>query len=274
MRRPLSLLFAGVSAFGLLAATGFSTASPVAAATVAPTTTCSNSIDNTGGLGLICQVTIVNTITASGGSASVTIRECHGSAGAPTAACSTKTTLLSQPVSRVRQCNYAINGGGGTLRCSVHVTNNFVQMSPGASNATVNQCVGSGGGITNHCHPFPATTTNATITQCNGTANGGTLVGLDCSATGTRSSAFGVTVYQCNNSANGGGSLVNCSASIVNRTVSSASGPGVVTPPPTLSDEAVATGALIGGLLPIAIAFVATLLGTLVYTHRRRRAVA
>ena len=269
MRRPLTFLLSGLFSFGLLAATAFSTASPVSAATVAPTTTCSNSVDNTPGLGLICQVTIVNTISASGGSAKVTIRECHGSAGAPTAACSTKTTFLSEPVSRVRQCNYAINGGGGTLRCSVHVTNNFVLMSPGASSATVNQCVGSGGGITNHCHPFPATTTNATITQCNGTANGGTLVALNCSASGTKSSAFGVTVYQCNNSANGGGSLVNCSASIANQTVSAAS----VTPPPTTSDEPIAPATRSEALLPIGIGFVGALLLALVYTDRRRRSV-
>jgi len=273
MRRPFAFLSAGLLAFGLLAATAFSAPSPAAAATVAPTTTCSNSIANTGGLGLICQVTIVNTITTTGGSAKVTIRECHGSSGAPTAKCSTKTLFLNQPVSRVRQCNYAINGGGGTLRCSVHVTNNFVQMSPGATAATVNQCVGSGGGITNHCHPFPATTTNATITQCNGTANGGTLVGLNCSASGTRASAFGVTIYQCNNSANGGGSLVNCSASIVNRTVSAAAGGGSTTPPPTSSDEPVAPAARSGALLPIGIVFIGGLLLALIYTDRRRRSV-
>ncbi len=219
MRRLLAvLLVGGLLLLGSLALAGGATA----ATTIAPTTTCSNGVDNTGGLGLICRVTIVNTITASGGSAKVTVRECHGPAGDPQAACKTKTKLLGKPVTAVNQCNKSINGGGGTLRCSVQVTNRFVGVSPGATAATVNQCVGSGGGITTGCDPFPATTINATITQCNGSANGGTLVGLTCTASGTKSSAFGVKVKQCNGSANGGGALVICSANITNKAV----GPG------------------------------------------------
>lgn len=215
MRRSLALLLTG----GLLLVGSLALASGAAAATIAPTTTCSNGVDNTGGLGLICEVTVVNSITASGGSASVTVRECHGAAGNPQAACSTTTTALTGPVTAVTQCNSSINGGGGTLRCSVQVTNDFIGLSPGATAATVDQCVGSGGGITTGCVPFPATTTGATITQCNGSANGGTLVGLTCTATGTQSSAHGVTINQCNGSANGGGALVICSANITNNAV-------------------------------------------------------
>ena len=148
-------------------------------------------MDNTGGLGLICQVTIVNTITASGGSSKTTVRECHGAAGDPTASCHTTVWNMSRPVTTVNQCNDSINGGGGTLRCSVKVTNNFVGRSAGATAATVNQCVGSGDGVANQCDPFPASTTNATITQCNGSANGGTLVQLKCRATGTKPSSHG-----------------------------------------------------------------------------------
>ena len=96
------------------------------------------------------------------------------------------------------------------------VTNNFDGVDAAATAATVNQCVGSGDGITTGCDPFPATTTGATITQCNGSANGGTLVELTCTATGTESSAFGVTINQCNGSTNGGGGLVICSANIDN----------------------------------------------------------
>jgi hypothetical protein len=217
MRRSLAILLAG----GLLLLGSLGLASGATAATPGPTTTCSNGVDNTGGLGLICRVTIVNTITASGGSAKVTIRECHGAAGDPTAACTTTTTNLTRPVTAVTQCNSSINGGGGTLRCSVQVTNNFVGLSAGSTAATVNQCVGSGGGITTGCDPFPATTTGATITQCNGSANGGTLVGLTCTATGTKPSSHGVRINQCNGSANGGGALVICSANITNRRVSS-----------------------------------------------------
>ena len=232
-RRSLASLLAA----GLLLLGSLGLATGATAATIAPTTTCSNGVDNTGGLGLICEVTVVNSISAGGGgTAVVTVRECHGAAGDPAAACTVTTTSLSGPVTSVNQCNDAINGGGGTLRCSVQVTNNFVGVSPGATGATVNQCVGSGGGITTGCSPFPATTTGATITQCNGSANGGTLVGLTCTATGTAAAAGGVTVNQCNGSANGGGSLVICSASIASNAAVSP------TPTPTPGTTPTPTG--------------------------------
>jgi hypothetical protein len=59
------------------------------------TTTCSNSVPDTPGLGLICEVTVVNTITASGGSAVVTVRECHGAAGDPEVLCTPTTTVMT-----------------------------------------------------------------------------------------------------------------------------------------------------------------------------------
>lgn len=232
MRRPLSLISPGLLALALLAAGLFSTSPASAATTIAPTTTCSNGVDNTGGLGLICEVTIVNTINAVGGTATVTVRECHGAAGDPQASCAIQTSVLTAPVTAVTQCNSSINGGGGTLRCSVRVTNNFVGSSPAATAATVNQCVGSGGGITTGCDPFPATTTGASITQCNGSANGGTLVGLTCTASGTKTSGLAVTINQCNGSANGGGALVICSASLTNNTIIPGLTPGTTTTAP------------------------------------------
>lgn len=237
MRGSRSFLVPGLFAALLVAASLI--VAPASAATIAPTTTCSNGVDNTGGLGLICEVTVTNTITASGGTASVTVRECHGAAGAPEAACTTTTTALTSPVTAVTQCNSSINGGGGTLRCSVRVTNNFMALSPGASDATVNQCVGSGGGITTGCDPFPANTTGATITQCNGSANGGTLVGLTCTATGRTSSVNRVTINQCNGSANGGGALVICSANVSNHII------GAV-PTPTATPVPAPTGTPVG----------------------------
>src|SRR5450759_5303671 len=215
MRRFLAILFSGgLLLLGPLALAGGASA----ATTIAPTTTCGNGVGNGAGQGLICEVTIVNQITASGGSATVTVRECQGAAGPPATQtnCTNKTTVLTKPVTAVTQCNSSLNGGGATLRCSVKVTNNFVGLSPGATAATVNQCDGSGGGVANTCDPFPATTTSATITQCNGSANGETLVKLKCTATGTKPSAHGVTINQCNGSANKGGALVICSANITN----------------------------------------------------------
>jgi hypothetical protein len=250
MRRSFTSLFRILFALALLAPVSVLATSPVLAAhTVAPTTTCGNSLGSQGGRGLICEITVVNTITAAAGTASVTIRECLGSAGAPTDgsgsggfACQTVTTALTSPVTAVNQCNSSINGGGGTLRCSLKITNNFVGVSPGATAATVNQCVGSGGGITTGCSPFPAATTSAAITQCNGSANGGTLVSLTCTATGSMASALPVTITQCNGSANGGGALMNCSASLTSNAVSASASAGAgasasagagVTPSPT-----------------------------------------
>ena len=225
------VLTLGALLLGSLSLAGGATA----ATTIAPTTTCSNGVDDTPGLGLICQVTIVNRITAHGGSSRVTVRECHGAAGNPQAACTTRIRNLTSPVTKVTQCNATTNGGGGTLRCSVRVTNNFVGMATGATAVTVNQCVGSGDGIANNCDPFPATTTGAAITQCNGSANGGTLVRLECTASGTMPSSHGVTINQCNGSTNGGGGLVICSAVVTYARVSAAStGSGAApTAPPT-----------------------------------------
>ena len=231
MRRSFGLLLRCLAAFALLAPVAFVTAAPVAAAPLAATGACATGVGNQGGAGIICEVTIVNNITSSGGTATVTVHECLGSAGDPTDGavghpCTTTTTSLTTPVTSVTQCDGSVNGGGSTLRCSVVVTDNFVGVSPGATAATVNQCVGSGDGLTTGCSPFPATTTSAAITQCNGSANGGTLVGMTCTATGTMSSALPVTINQCNGSGLKGGSLVICSATMTN----TAAAPATPTP--------------------------------------------
>jgi len=123
---------------------------------------------------------------------------------------------VSQPVTAVTQCNGSINGGGGTLLCSVFVTNNFVGFTPSVTAATVNQCVGSvTTGTVKACSPYPANTTGAAITQCNGSANGGGT-SLTCTATGSQSSGLVVTINQCNGSANGGGTRTVCSARLLN----------------------------------------------------------
>ena len=251
MRRPLSLLFRGLAAFALLAPVSLITTLPAAAAPLAPAGACSTGVGNGGGRGIICRVTIANTFTATGGSAVVTVYECLGSAGDPTDgvgghACTTTTTSKGAPVTSVSQCNFSVNGGGATLRCSVVITNSFVGISPGSTPVTVDQCIGSGaGGIpgdgvtgnTIHCDPIQSTT-SAAVTQCNRSANGLTLVHLNCTVTGTSmasSAAHRVTIAQCNDSTNQGGALVECSASMVNRAggVGGTTPPGGGTPPPT-----------------------------------------
>jgi hypothetical protein len=257
MTRSLIGLFRGAFALALLIPVSLVTVAPAAAAaqpvyTIAPTTMCGEVSATTGiaidiaGHGLICEVTIVNTVATGGsGSATVTVRECLGSYSDPTDGagvggfpCTTKTTVLTAPVTAVDQCNNSINGGGSWMQCSVTVTNILSAGSPNTNGAaTVNQCIGSAaGGIvgsTINCDPIQDTT-SATITQCNGSANGLTLVGLTCTAAGTAASAFPFTITQCNKSANGGGNLVTCTASITNRVAAAVTpAPVLKTPPPT-----------------------------------------
>ena len=270
MPRSLAVLLA----CGLLILSTLALASGVVAATIAPTVTCSNNVDTTPGLGLICEVTVVNTITSGGGTATVTVRECHGAANDAEAACTTTTDTLTEPVTAVTQCNGSTSSGG-TLECSIDVTNNFVGVAPSPTAVTVNQCVGSGDGITTGCDPFPATTTGATITQCNGSANGGTLVELSCTATGTESAALTVTINQCNGSGNGGGSSVICSANIQNNAVAAPTPtptprPGTtprVTPPAT--DTSVTTDTPASGSLELLLAGLFAVASVVVVASRR-----
>ena len=214
MTRSLAILLTA----GLLLVGSLAVATGASAAAAVPTTTCDNGVFGGGGKGVICRITVVNRITGSGGTAKVTIRECHGDADAENT-CTLTTTNLTGLVTSVNQCNGTVNGGGGSLHCSVQVINNFIGFRPGVTAATVNQCVGSsaGGGIKLICDPFPANTTGATITQCNGSVNGGGLrAGSTCTATGTKPSSNGVRINQCNGSANEGGALMVCSATITN----------------------------------------------------------
>jgi hypothetical protein len=274
MPRSLAVLLA----CGLLILSSLALATGAAAATIAPTTECSNGVPDTAGLGLICEVTVVNTITATGGTATVTVRECHGAANDAEANCVTTTDVLSEPVTAVTQCNNVLSGGGATLECSVDVTNNFVGFDPSPTAATVNQCVGSsgGGGISIICDPVQSTT-SATITQCNGSANGGGLVaGSTCTATGTQSAALAVTINQCNGSANGGGSFIVCSANIENNQVAGATPAPTATPgsgstprvtPPTTdttTDDGVSgSGSIQVALLAISLVALIVLVATL-----------
>jgi hypothetical protein len=237
MRSQFKILFRGLAALALMAPVSVLAASPVAAAPLSAVGACATGVGNAGGRGIICQITIVNTVTATGGSAVLTVHECLGSAGDPTDGalghpCTTTTTTLSAPITSVTQCDGSANGGGATMNCSAVITNNFVGVSPGSSAVTVNQCVGSGDGLTTGCNPFPATTTGAAITQCNGSANGGNLVGMACTATGTMASALVVTINQCNGSALGGGGKLTCNATMANNVV-----PAGTAPPTSTASE-------------------------------------
>jgi hypothetical protein len=205
MHRSIGYVSRVLIALALLAPLSVIAVTPAAAAhLLAATTTCNNAVGGGGGQGVICEVTIANTFSPTGGSATVKVHECLGAAGAPLdGVCSTTTRNLTQPVTNIDQCNGSVGGGGSTLRCHVVLTNNFYGVTPGSTAATVN-----------HCDPIQDTT-SAAITQCNGSANGGTLVHLNCTASGTMSSARSVIINQCNGSANEGGALVECTTTIL-----------------------------------------------------------
>jgi hypothetical protein len=205
---------------------GGSSAMPTTTASAqAPVTVQCNNDEVTGAAREItCDVAVVNTFDAATGvtSSITTVREC---AGAPFALtqddCTTTPTESTNLVGSVNQCNNSVNDGGSIVTCNVTVINNITGTGS-TSPATVNQCIGSGGGggtePTIKCNPMTSVT-GADITQCNGSASGGGRggVGLErvqCDASGTVSDLLPVTIVQCNGSANGNGDLVTCSARI------------------------------------------------------------
>ena len=188
-----------------------------------------NDINDIRGEGIICDVTVTNNLDVATGVASSTVtkKACRGPANTaetePSMKCSTETTSSASLVTSIAQCNASVDFPGSSVICNVYVTNNITgDPTTGVTPATVDQCVGSGGGggtePTLKCSPFPASTTNATITQCNGSANGGGATErVICTVTpSTVSPQIPVTINQCNNSANGGGNVVTCTASLTN----------------------------------------------------------
>lgn len=272
MRRLFTVIVPSMLALAMLTATAFMSVSPASAVTIGPTTTCNNALGNGGA---VCETTVVNTVTPTGGSSVVTVRECVGSAGVPDATCTNTTTPLSAPVTSVEQCNGSINGGGGTLLCSVTVTNNYVGMTSAPNPVTINQCVGSvTTGTVRACNPDPATTSDATITQCNGSGNGGGA-SLTCTATGTQSAALSVLINQCNGSSNGGGTRTVCSSTMTNNDIAAAptaspvssttAGPSVTRVPNTSVETDVGPG---GNVLALGAALIVLLGGASVLRRR------
>jgi hypothetical protein len=188
--------------------------------------------------GLTCTVTVVNTISGSSrGSTTTVTRQC--SLGpCPGGNVTSRTTRSTDVVTSVTQCNGSANDAAPPrIVCRVTITNNISSDTSRASSvtaATVNQCVGTGGGGGKFgatgplvCNPFPASTTGATVTQCNGSVTGGGSTAVCSVATSSKvSPALAVKVNQCNGTGNAGGTLLTCSASITNNIT-----PSSVTPP-------------------------------------------
>ena len=217
----------------VIAILGLTLAPSSGSASAAESITQCNGTDNTGGLGLNCDVTVINNLNTTTGvtSSVVTVKECHAAANTAPICTEPVTTSYDSLTTSVNQCNNAANGGGASVVCNVFVTNNISgAASTTLTGATINQCNGSGAEGTQptlDCNPFPANTTGATITQCNGSVNGGGAAArVSCSVTpSTMSAQLPVSINQCNDTANGGGSLVTCTASLTNIALASATAP-------------------------------------------------
>jgi hypothetical protein len=254
MRRPLSLLSAGLFALALIVPAYLIGNSPVLAAPIAgaPTTYCADpdtdpSMDTGAGTMITCDTSVTNTVTAidaitgiASGTSVVRVTECTGPASGrldPSfLTCSTDQQVLVNLVTRVDQCNEVGYGGGNVLECNVDVTTEWVGVNPQTvGSATVNQCnVPQFAGLDKTgCVPFPATTPNAAITQCNDSSYGGGQEDFNCTATGTSTTSLRVTVNQCNNSNYGGGSWLNCSADLSNQITALPTPTPTPTLPPT-----------------------------------------
>ena len=216
---------------------------PAHSASAAGATSQCNSEMNGGGTEVACTVTVVNYLSASGElsqtpPSTVTMTRCVGASGPlGTLTCTTTTSVSTQPVTAVRQCDASGNGGGGSVVCTATITNHFSGSPGSVTPATVYQCIGSvitGTGAPGTCTPAntPGVTsvTAATVGQCNGSGNGGTNVRFTCSVTpgSNITQALPLNIDQCNGSANGGGALVVCEVTVVNDVATT---PSPTTPP-------------------------------------------
>ncbi|QYF74242.1 hypothetical protein [Cryobacterium sp. PAMC25264] len=225
----------------MLAATAIlgTTPAPASAEPVPGSVTQCNGIQNVGGQGIECDVTVTNTLDVSTGvsSSTIVVRTCIGAAN-DAVLCTVLPTSFPTATTVVDQCNGSGNGGGGTVVCRVTVVNNIIGDTTLAT-ATVNQCgdsAGDGGGDPAlNCAPVQLTT-SATITQCNSSGRGGGTPGrVTCTvAPSTASTALPVSINQCIGSANGGGAFVTCSASLTHTVYPAGTVvPPVGTPTPT-----------------------------------------
>ena len=215
--------------------TAFVVSAPAAAA--APSIDQCSSEHNVDGRAIECSYNVTNNVNGAVTSSTVVFTHCHGAANdPPTMVCNSSTTNSTDLVTSVNQCNYAGNGGGGTMECTVDVVNNITgTVTP--TGATVNQCNNSADGDgTMSCNPFPAATSGATVTQCNDSANGG---GSDVTCTmdtdSTTTSVLPVKINQCNNSENLGGSTVKCRSGLTDNITPPAPSPS---PSPTVTPDA------------------------------------
>lgn len=235
---------------------------PAAVAEHAPYTQCNGfASGGTGGAttGMICEITVVNTINGPNKSSTVTVsRNCTGGVdnacpfGANTGGGNTPgpgnpvmTTHPGHLTTSVDQCNGSANGAAITtppIRCTVRITNNISADQAGTIGiATVNQCNNADATAAKVCDPATATTTDATVTQCNESARGGggTVdcffeVNVDMTDPKSKvSSNLPISINQCNATGNPGGSYVVCESFLTTNVTAAYVAPGTTGGTPT-----------------------------------------
>jgi hypothetical protein len=264
-RRTVRLLLALVVVAAGLALAGVSLAPTPAQAAPVSINQCNGRNAGPAGAttGITCTVTVVNTINGGARSSTVTVtRTCSLNPCDPSdtaALLTTVTTNYTDVVTNIAQCNNSGNDAAPPLiTCTVTVTNNISADTPGAqpvTPATVNQCVGSGGGGGQYagqgplvCSPNPASVTGATVTQCNGSVNGGGSAAV-CSVAPASdvSPAIPITINQCNGTGNANGTLLTCSASVLTNITAAVVTPTASTGATTPQITAVPSGGVPAG---------------------------
>ena len=98
--------------------------------------------------GMTCTITVVNTISGGTTSSTTTLTRLCSLDPCPSGN-GTFVSSSTDLVTTVNQCNASGNDAAHPTTCDVTITNNISADTPGAqpvTAATVNQCVGSGGG--------------------------------------------------------------------------------------------------------------------------------
>lgn len=102
-----------------------------------------NGSANGGGSSMICSVTVVNTITGTATTSAAPVNQCVGSlTTGDVRACSPDPATADASVDGVTQCNGSVNGGGGSMTCTVSPST----TSNSAFAFIVNQCNDSANG--------------------------------------------------------------------------------------------------------------------------------
>lgn len=103
---------------------------------------CNDSM-NGGGASMLCSITVTNTVTGTATESAAPINQCVGSLDTGTVrACDPDPATSDASVDGITQCNGSVNGGGGSMTCTV----DSGSTSNSAFAFLTNQCNGSANG--------------------------------------------------------------------------------------------------------------------------------